>query len=157
MSDRGKRKLINVLYLVTIVAAIASVFIGIQILVHISRNQTANHNDTQNALTAEIQNSNLNQQIIICMLQVPLAQRTTDLAKQCRTDSLAADSLTASTPAQAASTPVPSTTTTTTTTSDSAPSPSPTEPTTNTVATTPAPAKPLICTLTLGLLGCKQN
>lgn len=74
MRPETKRHIITLLYLVTAAAAIASIVIGALILVHISRNQTANHNDTTST-----------DNLIICMLEVPVKERTADYANHCRT------------------------------------------------------------------------
>lgn len=121
----------------------------------IKTNQAQNHSDTQDATNT-----------IICMLQVPVAQRTPDLANQCRKQVQQADdaangttstSTSATTTATPATATAPASSTTTTTSPTPNQTPTTTEPTTTQTPSTGAQASlPLNCKIDiLGIhLGC---
>lgn len=110
VSARTKRRLISYLYLVGLLAGVASLAIGLLILSRISANQTSNHNDTQNAVQSLTAISTTNEKTIICLVKLPLAQRTDANVKTCTT---------ASQPMPTPTTPTATNTTTTTSTTTS--------------------------------------
>lgn len=150
ISPVAKRRLITGLQLFIGLGIIAILIMLVLLAGKIKSAQDANHQDTQDATNT-----------IICMLQVPLAQRTPQLAQQCRKDVQAADdaagpsttsSSTTTTTAATATVPGSSTTTTTT------PTPTTTPETTPTLSVT-APTVPKNCVIDLlGLhLICPQG
>lgn len=91
VSHATKKHLITGLQ-VFIVAGVIVLLVGLVLLAgRIKTSQTDNHNDTVSAVMAERNAIETSDRIIICMLKVPVAQRTDDYAKNCQRTSQVTD------------------------------------------------------------------
>lgn len=154
VSHATKKHLITGLQ-VFIVTGVIVLLVGLVLLAgRIKTSQADNHNDTVSAVMAERNAIETSDRIIICMLKVPVAQRTDDYAKNCQKTSQVTD--------PAVDSAFSDDTTTTTTTTTPTTSPSATATTTAPIsAPTPSPVAnpvtvPLNCKIDLlGIhLGC---
>lgn len=84
MTRRAKKRLLVFLDIIIVMGVIASVIIGIIVANKVQSGSKTNHQDTVNTIQQLKQSNDLNNRIIICMLQVPIAQRTPDLEANCR-------------------------------------------------------------------------
>lgn len=134
VSRETKKKVLKVLDAVVAIGVIVLVILTLLVLGKINQNINSNHNDTTNTVKQLKDDSALNESIIICMLQVPLAQRTTDLANQCRVSAQQAVDAANQTSSQPSTTTTTDNTGTTTTTNAGTASDVP-----STTTTTPAP------------------